>query len=173
MKWAFSDGYLSKPLWIHTKKSMKKLKQANSLILLVKLALRCYGQLRKLNREFYSKLSNTLPYPEGYHVKAYVLSFPKMWYFLGLTVFKQGVIGPQSKVKFRKKKLSKNVKKRHGHNFIFFSSETNSTASSHSWKAVLFVSDRKNQNCGRFFFLHCLFTGTHPLLLPSADFEQQ
>ena len=93
---------------------MKKLKQANSLILLVKLALRCYGQLRKLNREFYSKLSNTLAYPEGYQVKAYVLSFPKMWYFLGLTVFKQGVIGPQSKVKFKK------CKKKTWPQFYFF-----------------------------------------------------
>ena len=86
---------------------MKKLKQANSLILLVKLALRCYGQLWKLNREFYSKLSNTLAYPEGYQVKAYVLSFPKMWYFLGLAVFKVKLLVAEVGSKFKKQMIEK------------------------------------------------------------------
>ena len=98
---------------------MKKLKQANSLILLVKLALRCYGQLWKLNREFYSKLSNTLAYPEGYHVKAYVLSFPKMWYFLGQEVFKVELLALKIRSNSQKKTVKKCHKKRHGYDFDF------------------------------------------------------
>ena len=52
-------------------------------------------------------------------MKADVLRFPKMRYFLGLAVFKVE-FGPQSKVKFQKKSPAKKMsQKRHGHNFDF------------------------------------------------------
>ena len=37
-------------------------------------------------------------------MKADVLSYPKMWYFLGVVVFLSGVIGCRSWVKFQEKK---------------------------------------------------------------------
>ena len=36
----------------------------------------------------YSKFSNTITHPGGYHVKADVLRISKMWYFLGVALFK-------------------------------------------------------------------------------------
>ena len=49
-----------------------------------------------------SKFSNTIPYPGGYHKKAYVPRIPKMWYFLGLAVFKVELLAPEVGSKFKK-----------------------------------------------------------------------
>ncbi len=68
----------------------------------------------------YSKFSNTIPYPGGHHWKADVLGFPKMWYFLSVTVFKGELLAVKVKSNF-KKKLGhrRHNKKRHAHNFDF------------------------------------------------------
>ena len=60
----------------------------------------------------YSKFSNTIPYPEGYHVKAYVPRIPKMWYFLGLAVFKVELLALKVRSNSKKKSRKKNVKKK-------------------------------------------------------------
>ena len=38
-----------------------------------------------------------------YHVKADILSYPKMWYFLGLVVFKVELLAPEVESKLKKK----------------------------------------------------------------------
>ena len=54
-------------------------------------------------------------------MKAYVLSYPKMWYFLGLAVFKVELLAPEVGSKFKKKTKAKRCQKnKHGQNFIFF-----------------------------------------------------
>ena len=54
-------------------------------------------------------------------MKAYVPRLQKMWYFLGLTVFKVELLALKVRSNFKKKSRQKNVtKKRHGHNFEFF-----------------------------------------------------
>ena len=54
-------------------------------------------------------------------MKAYVPRIPKMWYFLGLAVFKVELLAVKVGSKIKKKIDGKAVsKKRHGHNFDFF-----------------------------------------------------
>ena len=46
-----------------------------------------HGKVGKLKSELL-KIFKYYTLSRGYHVKANVLSYPKMWYFLGLAVFK-------------------------------------------------------------------------------------
>ena len=41
--------------------------------------------------------------PGGYHVKADVLSYPKMWYFFGIAFFKVELLAAKVGSKFKKK----------------------------------------------------------------------
>ena len=50
-------------------------------------------------------------------MKADVLSFPKMWHFLGLAVFKVELLALKVRSNFKKNPAKKDVKKRYGHNF--------------------------------------------------------
>ena len=49
---------------------------------------------------FFSMFSNDMTYFEGYHVKADVLSFPKMWYFWGVRLFKGELLAVKVKLFF-------------------------------------------------------------------------
>ena len=65
-----------------------------------------------------------MPYPGGYHVKAYVPRIPKMWYFLGLAVFKVELLAPEVGSNFKKRKWWKGgVKKKSRPQFLDFGSE--------------------------------------------------
>ena len=57
---------------------------------------------RKTNAN-YSKFSNTISCPGWHHVKEHVLSFPKMWYFLGVRLFKGELLAVKVKSNFKKK----------------------------------------------------------------------
>ena len=53
-------------------------------------------------------------------MKADVPSYPKMWYFLGLAVFKVGLLAAEAGSKFKKKMMERwRQKKRHGQIFDF------------------------------------------------------
>ena len=43
----------------------------------------------------------------GYHVKAYVPRIPKMWYFLGLAVFKVELFAAEVRSKIKKKMVER------------------------------------------------------------------
>ena len=106
-------------------------------------------------------------------MKAYVPRIPKMWYFLGLAVFKVELLALKVRSNSKKNPAKKCHKKRHGHNFGFS-----------ALKQIAQLLDIVENPCYSFhgrnpkivavsFFSHCLFAVTHPLFPPSADFEQQ
>ena len=71
----------------------------------------------------YSKFSNTIPYQAGYYVKADVLSYPKMWYFLGLAVFKVELLAAKVGSKFKKNGGKAVSKKKSRPQFLDFGPE--------------------------------------------------
>ena len=96
------------------KKFDEKLKRANSLFLLCEIssALLKTWKTNGTKNANYSKFSNTIPYPGGYHVKANVPRIPKMWYFLCLAVLKVELLAPEVRSKFKKKNYGNAVFKK-------------------------------------------------------------
>ena len=97
---------------IMQKQLVKKFKRQNWLFLQCKISSVVLKTWKTRENENYSKFSNTISYPGGYHVKADVLSYPKMWYFLGLTVFKVELLTAEVGSKFNKKNDGKVVSKK-------------------------------------------------------------
>ena len=83
---------------------MKRLRRPNSLFLQGKSAPRCIkpGKLGKLKRKLL-KIFKYYTYPGYHHRKADVQRFPKMWYFLGVRLFKGELLAVKVKSNFKEK----------------------------------------------------------------------
>ena len=106
-------------------------------------------------------------------MKAYVPRIPKMWYFLGLAVFKVELLALKVRSNLKKIPQKKMSKKRHGHNFDFFGPKRIARLLDIVEKPCYSFQTRKIKIVAVPFFLHYLFAVTHTLFPPSADFEQQ
>ena len=99
----------------------------------------------------YSIFSNSMRSPGYHHVKAEVLRFPKMWYFLSVAVFKGELLAV--KVGSNSKKITGAVlpfpKKVTATILIF---QILHRISQWCWLHADSVVGLKNQNCGRNFF---------------------
>ena len=91
---------------------MKKLKRQNSLFLQCKISsVVQHGKLGKLKCELL-KIFKYYTLSRGYHVKADYPRIPKMWYFLGLAVFKVELLAPEVGSNFKKKNDGNAVSKK-------------------------------------------------------------
>ena len=91
---------------------MKMLKRANSLFLLCEISsavLKTWitNETKTRITQYFQILH--IPYPGRYHVKAYVPKIPKMWYFLGLAVFKVELLALKVRSNSEKKSRQKTM----------------------------------------------------------------
>ena len=111
VKWAYSDEYLSQTMWNNAKNLMKMLKRAKSLFLQCEISSAVLKTW--ITNETKTRITQNFqilyPIQGGYHLKAYAPRILKMWYFLGLAVFKVELLA--IKVRSNSKKKSR-IKKR-------------------------------------------------------------
>ena len=153
-------------MWNHAKNSMKTLKRPNSLFLHCEISS-VVLKTRKIRKTGQTKTWITQNFQILYPIQGgtmwKLLSYPKMWYFWGLAVFKVELLAVEVGSKIKKKIDGKAaLKKRHGHNFDFWALKRIARLNFIVENTFYSFQASKIKIVAVSFFLRRLFSGTEP-----------